>query len=137
MSQITSKEDFVSSLKRGDVFCWIETLRDGVPWVVRQSKILGVYSTLNPSKTKKYLNVRHQYVTEGGNTKVVESAIGDLISPLRGVYTSQEEAQATLIKRRQDMKSDPQLLPMLIQEAYSEAMGSVSRLQENLSCTAV
>ena len=127
MPQITSKKDFLDTFKKGSVFFWIDAAKDGIPTVVRQSNVRSVHMNQG-----KYLNVLHRY-DDMGKTRLVETAVGDLLSGIRGIFTTREEAEAVVTQRRRDFAADPTLAPALIQGAYNDALG----LRANLACAAV
>ena len=129
MPQITSKEEFIAAYRNGGVFYWIDTLRSGHPTVVRESTVLRIYYNL-----KVYLNVSHRYIEAGKVTKA-ETAVGDLLSPLRGVFTTSEEAQKALNQRKAEFKENPDLRTQFITEAEDRA--SHVRVRDDLACAAV
>ena len=128
MPQITSKKDFLDTFKKGSVFFWIDAAKDGMPTVVRQSNIRSIHMNQG-----KYLNVLHRY-DDMGKTRLVETAVGDLLSGIRGIFTRREEAEAALIQRCRDFAADPTLAPGMILGAYNDAM---SLRGDNLACAAV
>ena len=129
MAQIVSKDEFIAVYRNGGVFYWIDCLRGGQPTVVRESTVLKIYYNL-----KIYPNVSDRYIEAGKNTRV-ETAVGDLLSPLRGVFTTRDEAQTALSQRKAEFKKNPDLRTQFITEAEDRA--SHVRVRDDLACAAV
>lgn len=127
--QITSKQDFVDTFPRGALFHWIETLGDGTPYVIRSTRVVEIV------RNGRYLSVRHAYTTPAREVRTLNSAVGDLISELRRVFTTRAEAEAAMIERKAAIKADPGLLDRLYQKAYNDAYGIKN--QDHLACAAV
>ena len=124
--QITSKQDFCAEFPVGSTFFWIQAFRCE-PTAVYTSRILGVYTK------GRILNVLHIYTDSNGKQIREENAVGDLIGPCRGVFTTLESALAALKERKAEMKIRPVLRQELIDEAYRDAM----RIEDTLSCAVV
>lgn len=124
--QITSKQDFCAEFPIGSIFSWIQAFRCE-PTTVYTSQVINVYMK------GRILNVLHVYTDSNGKQIREENAVGDLIGPCRGVFTTHESALAALRERKAEMKIRPVLRQELIEEAQRDAM----RIGDTLSCAVV
>jgi len=112
--RIQTAQDFINTFHPGDVFWWIEWYR-GDPIAVRESKLTMIRQGLSGPQ------VQHTY-RDHERTEKGDHALGDLIGPLFGVFTSHAEAMEALRERRQQFKKDPELKKRLIEEARQNAL---------------
>lgn len=103
--RISSLEEFVKKLDKGDVFWHMLSWHYRPHGVEGPCKIIGFVC----KGRQKFVNVRYR-VQHGSNQCVEEHSVNDLTNPHHGVFLREEDAQDYFKEQKKRYAQNPELL---------------------------